>query len=111
MNCDTATFNSTQSKYRIDNVYFWTLKTASNINKPHDYEMSFTFTGTVTADSITGFYPELYLRNETTGFEEQIKYSNYKFNLYNGETFCIDLYSDVVYKNICDNTTYTLIIK
>ena len=111
VNCDISTFNSTQSKYRIDNVYFWTLKTASNINKPHDYEMSFTFTGTVTADSITGFYPELYLRNETTGFEEQIKYSNYRFNLYNGETFCIDLYSDVVYKNICDNTTYTLIIK
>lgn len=111
VNCDISTFNSTQSKYRIDNVYFWTLKTASNINKPHDYEMSFTITGTVTTDSITGFYPELYLRNETTGFEEQIRYSNYRFNLYNGETFCIDLYSDGTYKNICDNTTYTLIIK
>ena len=110
LNSDIESFNATNSQFRIDNIYFWTLKTGWNNNKPHDYIISFTFTGTVLSDKMTNFKPKLSLIDDT-GKEYNVIYTIPDFNLYKDETFCIDLYSEYDYVDIRDNATYTLIIE
>ena len=108
LNCDIEAFNEKHSNYRIDNVYFWTVKNSINRDKPHDYTMRFILTGTVLRESISCFNPSLYLRNEETGKEEYVSFSEVRTTLYKGETFCFDSNYG---KDVCDNTTYTLILE
>lgn len=108
LNCDIEAFNEKHSNYRIDNVYFRTVKDSINRDKPHDYKMRFVLTGTVLRESISCFNPTLYLRNEKTGNEELVYFLEVRTTLYKGETFCFDSRSSV---DISDNTTYTLILK
>lgn len=108
LNCDIEAFNEKHSNYRIDNIYFWTVKNSINRDKPHDYTMRFILTGTVLRESISCFNPSLYLRNEETGKEEYVSFSEVRTTLYEGETFCFDSHFG---QDVCDNTTYTLILK
>lgn len=108
VNCDIDAFNAKHSDYRIDNIYFWTVKKYSS-EGPHDYRMYFTFTGTVLSDSINGAAPALCLTNEKTGNKSVVGTNGFKATLYKGETFCYDMISGYDYgEYVLDNTTYTL---
>ncbi len=108
LNCDIDAFNAKHSDYRIDNIYFWTVKKYSS-EGPHDYRMYFTFTGTVLSDSINKFELAMTLKNEETGESSITSCNGFKATLYKGETFCYDMISGYDYgEYVLDNTTYTL---
>ncbi len=108
LNCDIDAFNAKHSDYRIDNIYFWTVKEYSS-EGPHDYRMYFTFTGTVLSDSINKFELAMTLKNEETGESSITSCNGFKATLYKGETFCYDMISGYDYgEYVLDNTTYTL---
>lgn len=109
LNFDIEAFNEKHSNYRLDKVYFWVVKDSLTEDKPHDYKMYLTFTGTVLSDSINKFEPTFHLKNEKTGSDEYVSILGFKTTLYKGETFCYDMISyGGSGKYICDNATYTL---
>ncbi len=110
LNCDIDAFNAAQDKIRIDNIYFWTVKESTQENKPHDYTLFYTFTGTVLCDSISHYSTKAYLIEDGTNNKTTAAYF-YEFDakLYKGETFCYDGISGYHYgEKITDNSSYTL---
>jgi len=113
LNCDIDAFNASQDKIRIDNIYFWTVKEETQENKPHDYTLYYTFTGTVLCDSISHYstYADL-INDETAKKIPAASFYEFDAKLYKGETFCYDGISGYHYgEKISDNSSYTLELK
>ena len=97
----------------IDNIYFWTIKGTTQENKPHDYTLYYTFTGTVLCDSISHYstYADL-INDETAQKIPAASFYEFDATLYKGETFCYDGISGYHYgETISDNSSYTLVLK
>ncbi|MBR4627902.1 MAG: SH3 domain-containing protein [Ruminococcus sp.] len=105
---DFSAYNEKNSRNMIDNVYFRIRK--SDSTKPHDYTISFIFTGTMLNGSYLYFNPSCTLTTDSGGnMKKSSSLPHFEATLYEGETFCYDS----IYwfeAAVTDNTSYILTV-